>query len=173
MRAIQCETCEMSTPDSFTAFDVVALCPRKTRVCNRKTAPLPSAFPGRRHHVARLNAGLATMEASEKMRLPIACAGIGVVCLLAPVLVVPLILLLTPLLLPLGFGLTAFGLGRAGIIVTLRGSPPSSRARRSRFGHGHESRSAHHRAWAESPWALAWAASSPLNVRLNCSSPGG
>jgi hypothetical protein len=47
-----------------------------------------------------------------------------VVCLLAPVLVVPLILLLTPLLLPLGFGLTFFGLGRAGLIAALGGAVP-------------------------------------------------
>ena len=43
-------------------------------------------------------------------------------CSLAPVATVfiaPFILLLTPILLSLGFGFIVFGLGRAGLIVTL------------------------------------------------------
>ena len=79
----------------------------------------------------------AAAAASELMRVPLTYAGIGTVIMVLPIAIVffaPLLLaltlLLTPLLLPIGFGLTAFGLGRAGMIVTLKGSPPPPRRRR-------------------------------------------
>jgi len=54
---------------------------------------------------------------------------------LAPVLITllaPLILLFTPLLLPLGMVLMVFGLGRAGLIATLGGDVPVARRLTSR-----------------------------------------
>jgi triacylglycerol lipase len=71
----------------------------------------------------------AAQAARDMIRVPLACAGIGVACLSAPVLTLflaPLILLLTPIFLSFGFGLTLFGLGRAGLIVTLGGDAPSA-----------------------------------------------
>ena len=61
------------------------------------------------------------------MQTPLTVAMVGVACILAPILITilaPLILLLTPLLLPVGLGLTFFGLGRAGLIATLGGAAP-------------------------------------------------
>ena len=89
--------------------------------------------------LARMHPGRAMSEAgsvmAEKMeeaaelvtdviKLPLTCAGIGIVCLVTPAATVffaPLVLLLSPLLLFFGFLMTVFGLGRAGLIMTLRG----------------------------------------------------
>ena len=63
----------------------------------------------------------AAQAAADLVKVPLTMAMVGIACLFAPLLTVfiaPLILLFTPLLLSLGFGLTAFGLGRAGLIVT-------------------------------------------------------
>ena len=66
----------------------------------------------------------ATETASALLRMPLRCAGVGVMFMLLPIFVMfimPLMLMLSPLIVPIGFGLTVFGLGRAGLIVTLRG----------------------------------------------------
>ena len=62
----------------------------------------------------------AAQAAADLVKVPLTMAMVGIACLLplADVFIAPLILLFTPLLLSLGFGLTAFGLGRAGLIVT-------------------------------------------------------
>ena len=69
----------------------------------------------------------AARHAAEMMQTPLTVAMVGVACILAPILITilaPLILVLTPLLLPVGLGLTFFGLGRAGLIATLGGAAP-------------------------------------------------
>lgn len=79
----------------------------------------------------------ARMLAGTSPRVPFSPTPICLVLVhsLAPLilaLLTPLILLLTPLLLPVGFGLTVFGLGRAGLIATLRTGDSPARARRRR-----------------------------------------
>ena len=74
----------------------------------------------------------AARHAAEMMQTPLTVAMVGVACILAPILITilaPLILLLTPLLLPVGLGLTFFGLGRAGLIATLGGAAPHGSSR--------------------------------------------
>ena len=71
----------------------------------------------------------ATETASALLRMPLRCAGVGVMFMLLPIFVMfimPLMLMLSPLIVPIGFGLTVFGLGRAGLIVTLRGPTRAS-----------------------------------------------
>ena len=76
-------------------------------------------------------AALGSEAGTELLRTPLRCAAAGLICMTVPILVLlmaPLFLIFSPLLVPLGFGLTVFGLGRAGLIVALRG--PVTRAMR-------------------------------------------
>ena len=77
----------------------------------------------------------ATGAAGEVLQAPLRWALLGVMCMLLPlvlVLLVPLLILFSPVLLPLGLGMTIFGLFRAGLVMLL--GHPSSRLARSLHG---------------------------------------
>ena len=66
----------------------------------------------------------ASDVANKLMRTPLRCVAVGSSLMVLPVaacIIAPLLILFAPLLLSLGFGLTAFGVVRAGLIVVLRG----------------------------------------------------